>query len=93
MEVEDSQAKRVFEAGENQKDRESQERIAEIRAQAMSLRGDADKDGIPDMLEVEKARQKGAIESKKLDLAQRKQSETERTNRATEEISRNKKNP
>ena len=93
MEIEDSQAKRVFEAGENQKDRESQERIAEIRAQAMSLRGDADKDGIPDMLEVEKARQKGAIDSKKLDLAQRKQSETERTNRATEEISRNKKNP
>lgn len=91
MEMQDNQADREFKAMEKQKDRDSQERIAEVRAQAMSLRGDADRDGIPDMLEVEKARQKGLIDSKKLDLEERKQSEKERSNRSKEEIARNKK--
>jgi len=90
MEMQDNQAEREFKAMEKQKDRESQERIAEMRSDAMSLRGDADRDGIPDMLEVEKARQKGMIDSKKLELEQRKQSENERNNRVKEELSRNK---
>lgn len=90
MEMQDNQAKREFDAMEKQKDRESQERIAEIRAQAMALRGDADGDGVPDMLEVEKVRQKGILDTKKLDLEQRKQAERERNNRAKEEIAKQK---
>ena len=88
--MQDNQAERDFKAMEKQKDRESQERIAEVRSQAMALRGDADRDGIPDMLEVEKARQKGILDSKKLDLEERKQSEKERNNRVKEELARNK---
>ena len=93
MEMQDKQAEREFKAMEKQKDRDSQEKIAEMRADAVSLRGDADRDGIPDMLEVEKARQKGMIDSKKLELEQRKQSENERNNRVKEELSRNKQKP
>lgn len=90
MEMQDNQAEREFKAMEKQKDRESSERIAEIRSQAMALRGDADRDGIPDMLEVEKARQKGILDNKKLELEERKQAERERSNRVKEEMARNK---
>lgn len=90
MEMQDNQADRDFKAMEKQKDRESQERIAEMRANAMSLRGDADRDGIPDMLEVEKARQKGILDNKKLELEERRQSESERSNLVKEELNRNK---
>ena len=90
MEMQDSQAEREFKAMEKQKDRESQERIAEMRSQAMALRGDADRDGIPDLLEVEKARQKGVLDAKKLELENRKQLEKERSNRAKEELAKNK---
>jgi hypothetical protein len=93
MEMQDNQADRDFKAMEKQKDRESSERIAEIRAQALALRGDADGDGVPDMLEVEKVRQKGILESKKLDLEEKKQSEKERNNRAKEEIAKQKQQP
>ncbi len=90
MEMQDSQAEREFKAVEKQKDRESQERIAEMRSQAMSLRGDADRDGVPDLLEVEKARQKGVLDAKKLELENRKQNEKERNNRVKEELAKNK---
>jgi len=61
-----------------------------MRSQAMSLRGDADRDGVPDLLEVEKARQKGVLDAKKLELENRKQNEKERNNRVKEELAKNK---
>jgi len=92
MELQDNQAKREFEAAEKQKDRESQERIAEIRAMAMTYRGDSDRDGVPDLLEVETARQKGILDAKKLEIEERKLNEKERSNRANEELKRSQQN-
>jgi len=92
MDLQNSQADREFKATETQKDRESQERIAEIRAAAMTYRGDSDRDGIPDLLEVEKARQKGTIDLKKLEIEERKLSEKERNNRVNEELRRSQQN-
>lgn len=92
MELQDNQADREFKASEAQKDRESQERIAEIRAAAMAYRGDSDRDGIPDLLEVEKARQKGQLDAKKLEIEERKLSEKERSNRVNEELKRSQQN-
>jgi len=92
MELQDNQAKREFEATEKQKDRESQERIAEIRAMAMTYRGDSDRDGVPDLLEVETARQKGILDAKKLEIEERKLNEKERSNRANEELKRSQQN-
>jgi hypothetical protein len=92
MELQDNQADREFKTVEAQRDRESQERIAEIRAAAMAYRGDSDRDGIPDLLEVEKARQKGQLDAKKLEIEERKVSEKERSNRVNEELKRSQSN-
>lgn len=90
MEMQNAQAEREFKMAEAQKERESRERIAEIRAQALSLRGDADSNGVPDILEVQQARQKAELAQKKLDIEERKASEVERNNRAKEELARSK---
>lgn len=70
------QVRMDYESGENQLDRENAIQIAEIKALGMAEAGskeiDLNKNSIPDVLEIEKLRQKDKIDKEKLALDRQK---------------------
>lgn len=72
MQNDNAEKQRQWQANENELDRESKVQIAEISAMGFEKDQDMDKDGVPDVLEIEKLKQKTTSDLLKANVQEKK---------------------